>query len=44
MAFEAIEAMVHSEELIPPPTELNIQEVDLAAYDVLLGVGEVATC
>jgi Mu transposase, C-terminal domain len=44
IAFEAIEAMVHSEELIPPPTELNIQEVDLTAYDALLALREVATC
>lgn len=44
IAFEAIEAMVHSEELIPPPTELNIPEVDLTAYDALLALREVATC
>lgn len=44
ITFESVEAMVHSEDLIPLPTELSIPEVDLAAYDVLLGVREVATC
>jgi len=44
ITFELVEAMVHSEELIPPPTELNIQEVDLTAYDALLALREVATC
>jgi hypothetical protein len=44
ITFESVEAMVHSEDLIAPPTELSIPEVDLAAYDVLLGVREVATC
>jgi hypothetical protein len=44
ITFELVEAMVHSEELIPPPTELNIPEVDLTAYDALLALREVATC
>lgn len=42
ITFEAIEAMMRSGEQLPPATELTIPEVDLAAYDALLVVREVA--
>ena len=38
----SVEATVCSDEQIPPPTELTIPEVDLAAYDTLLALREVA--
>jgi hypothetical protein len=44
ITFEAVEAMVSSQEHITAPTEVAITEVDLATYDVLLSVKEVAAC
>ena len=42
ITLEAVEAMVRSGEQLPPATELTIPKVDLAAYDALLVVREVA--
>jgi hypothetical protein len=44
ITFETVEAMVSSQEHITAPTEVAITEVDLATYDVLLSVKEVAAC
>jgi len=44
ISFESVEAMVRSEEQMPSVTELAIPKVDLAAYDALLDLREVAIC
>ena len=44
ITFEAIEAMVRSNEQTPSVTEVAIPRVDLAAYDALLDLREVAIC
>jgi hypothetical protein len=42
MSFEAVETMVGSHEHILPLTEVAVPEVDLATYDTLLSLQEVA--
>ena len=42
--IEAVESLVYGQQEVAPVTDVNIAEVDLAAYDTLLSVGEVATC
>jgi hypothetical protein len=44
ITFEAIEAMVRSDEQMPSVTEVAIPKVDLGAYDALLDLREVAIC
>lgn len=42
MSFEAVKAMIGSHEHIVPLTEVAVPEVDLATYDALLSLHEVA--
>ena len=44
IALEAVEALVSGQQEVAPATEVHIAEIDLAAYDTLLAVAEVATC
>jgi hypothetical protein len=41
ITFETVEAKVHSLQQPPPVTQVHIEPVDLAAYDLLLNVEEV---
>jgi hypothetical protein len=42
--LEAVKSLVCGQQEVPSATEVNIAEVDLAAYDTLLGFAGVATC
>lgn len=44
IAYQAVEAMVRSEQQLPATTQVTIPEVNLADYDALLVDGEVAVC
>jgi transposase len=44
ITIDAVKSLVCGQQEVVPVTEVNIAEVDLGAYDTLLGVGEVATC
>ena len=37
MSFEAVEALVQSGQKLSAPTAVRVEEVDLSAYDRLLG-------
>ena len=41
ITLEAVESLVYGQQEVTPATEVNIAEVDLAAYDTLLGAAEV---
>jgi len=41
---EAVRSMVCSQQEVAPATDVDIAEIDLRAYDTLLGVGQEATC
>lgn len=42
ISLEAVRRIVQSGEKLCPPREVNVQAVDLAHYDELLGAGEVS--
>jgi hypothetical protein len=42
LSAAAVEALVRSGQELPPPTEVMVEPVDLAAYDLLLATEEVA--
>jgi hypothetical protein len=44
ITFQTVETMLRSQEPITPATQIAIKEVDIAAYDALLSVKEVALC
>jgi hypothetical protein len=44
ITFESVEAIVRSDEQMPSVTEVAVPKVDLAAYDALLDLREVAIC
>jgi hypothetical protein len=44
ITIDAVKSLVCGQQEVVPVTDVNIAEVDLGAYDTLLGVGEVATC
>jgi hypothetical protein len=44
LTLENVEAFVYGQQEVAPATEVNIADIDLTAYDTLLGITEVATC
>jgi len=44
ITIKSVEAIISSEEEIPPPTQITIADVDLGAYDALLRNKEMQPC
>jgi len=42
--LNAVQALVYDQQKVVPATEVNIADIDLAAYDTLLAAAEVAPC
>ena len=44
LTLENVEAFIYGQQEVAPATEVNIADIDLTAYDTLLGITEVAAC